>query len=158
MDKDGVLVYRNPVGQPVAVPDDVVIDAERPYRAYLLRRQGMTWEDIAALEEYPSASAASHDVSVYLNGAAQLVTDRSRQSALLIELGRLDALLNSVWKMAMAGNLAAVNAAHSIVVTRLKTLKLDSVEAVDDQQSIGSSVVIDSNDYTGGLRRASQSG
>ena len=52
-----VLVFRNPDGTPVAVPEDVVNAAERAYRCHTRRIKGDSWDLIAAEEGYESVGA-----------------------------------------------------------------------------------------------------
>lgn len=123
-----VLVFRTAGNEPIAVPADVVTQVERAYRCHQDRIAGKSWAEIAEREKYPSAAAASADVSRYMAEAAALVLERTAKVMLALEVERLDALQTAVWAQAMVGHIPSVNAALSIIVQRSKLLKLDQPE------------------------------
>lgn len=143
-----VLVFRDVAGRPIAVPEDVVIESERPYRAYRLKRAGHNWEVIAMMENYPTWQAARADVKRYTEEGASLVADWRRQELLEMEVSRLDALQAAIWESAMKGNLPAVNSVVSIVVTRTKLLRLDE-DIRDDEKELEGRTVVVPNDEAG---------
>ena len=62
-----VLVFRQPeTGRPVAVPNEVVSEVERAYKAYQDKLTGKSWETIAVEGMWPSAQAAAREVQLYL--------------------------------------------------------------------------------------------
>lgn len=125
-----VLVFRTPVGKPVAVPREVAEAAERPLRAYSLRVMGYSWDRIAAMEGYPTPAAASRDVSIYINEGRALVSDFSRQQLVEIELSRLDAMQSGLWEDACKGNAGSVGMVLRIMDTRIRLLSLEPVQRV----------------------------
>ncbi|HEY5787697.1 MAG TPA: hypothetical protein VIT65_23275, partial [Microlunatus sp.] len=122
-DPDNVLVFRNPAGQPVAVPDDVVTEAERAYRCYMLNIGGKSWQEIAELENYPSAGAAKYDVDRYMEEARSLVVEASQQKMLVREVSRLDFLQDRIWPGVQAGSLAAVKEVRGIIMDRVRLIE-----------------------------------
>ena len=55
-----VQIFRDTTtGRPIAVPEDIVTEAEREYAAYKLHVQSKDWTTIAIALNYPSAAAAS---------------------------------------------------------------------------------------------------
>ena len=89
MCKDGedkkVLVFPGSE-RPVAVPEVIVLAAQRPYRAYKAHQSGKSWDEVAEQEKYPSAQSARADVRRYLTEGRALVTEWSRAEQLAIEL------------------------------------------------------------------------
>lgn len=120
-----VLVFRGPMGDPIAVPTEVVTEAERAFRCYQLRVGGLSWAEIATLELYPSAGAAMYDVNRYMAEAKALVVESSAREMLTLEVNRLDALQHALWANAMTGHVPSVTAALSIIVNRAKLIGLD---------------------------------
>ena len=154
MSDDNVMVFRGP-DRPVAVPEEVVLSAQREYRAYLAHQKGMSWAEVAEREKYPSADAARFDVRRYLTEGRALVTEWSRVEMLHIELARLDALQASIWDAAVGGKLPAVALARDLIMSRIKILKLD--EAVDEDETRARTVVVygDTDSYSAALEQAS---
>lgn len=121
-----VLVFRRPdTGRPVAVPDEVVLAAERPYRAYCARLTGMSWEAVALEEGYPSPRAAATEVNRYLEEGKELIAQASAGALISLELARMDALQAAVWPKAMAGNLAAIGISMNVIMNRVKIMGLE---------------------------------
>jgi hypothetical protein len=149
------LVFRGHDNRPVAVPHEVVIESERPYRAYSLALGGLNWEQVALQEGYPSANAARLDVKRYLDEGRSLVQDLTRKQLLERELSRLDLLQSAVWRKAMEGNLPAAGTALSIVRERIKLLRLDE-DIRDDDETLTGTVVVggDESTYTRQLEQA----
>lgn len=156
--EDEVLVMRNAEGRPVAVPHAVVMEADRPYRAYYLHLGGMTWEGIKDLEEYPTISAVKADIKRYLDEGRSLITEFSRAQLMERELARIDVLQAAVWEGAKSGHLPSVNTAHSLIMSRVKLLRLDEDVRDDAADVEGRTVVVPSDDdgYTAVLEAASK--
>lgn len=151
-----ILVFRNGIGQPIAVPLDVVTSAERAFRCYNRRLAGESWMTIAASEGYPTATSAAADVRRYTAEGAALVSESSKQEMLQLELSRLDALLGITWPMAMAGSLAAIDMARKIVVDQAKVAGLDPEKIAQESNTIGRTVVVHQEEggYVRSLRAA----
>lgn len=152
---DTVLVFRNGRNEPIAVPIEVVTAAERAFRCHQLRLSGMTWEEIAIAERYPTAAAASADVRRYMEEGAALVMERSASEMLVLEVQRLDALQHAIWDTAIAGSLPAVDMVRKIIVDRAKLVGLDAEKIASHNSQEGRTVVVHSGEsYTDDLRRA----
>lgn len=152
-----VLVFRNSVGQPVAVPEDVVAQGERPYRAYQLHIAGKSWAEIAREEQYADAGAAAYDVKRYIDEGKALVTTRTRRDQLQLEVARLDALQAIVWDQARTGHLPAIKEAVNIIMSRSKILGLAEMSE-DEAGSGGPTTVIipHGDDLTEHLKKAAE--
>ena len=158
-DTTNVLVFRNPVGEPIAVPDDVVTAAERAYRCWRARVGGKSWAVIAEEEHYPSPRAAKYDVDRYLEEARSLVVEKSAQDMLTLEVARLDELQRGVWPQAMNGHLPSATLVLNIIRIRADLLGLTGGAAVDPSSSGSRTVVVvgaDSPGYIASLQRASE--
>jgi hypothetical protein len=159
-DPDNVLVFRNPAGQPVAVPAQVVTEAERAYRCYMMNLGGKSWHEIAVLESYPSASAAKYDVDRYMEEARAMIVEASQQKMLVREVARLDYLQDRIWPGVQAGSLAAVQQARGIIMDRVKLIEavamLKHLEggASHNTVVIGSYATADKESYIGALAAA----
>jgi hypothetical protein len=126
-----VLVFRGPMNDPIVVPTAVATEAERAFRCYGLRVEGMSWAQIATAELYPSASAAMHDVKRYMEEAKALVTEHSQREQLTLEVNRLDALQHAVWANAMTGHVPSAAFAMNVVMNRAKLVGLDPDKMAD---------------------------
>lgn len=155
---DGVLVFRNPVGEPVAVPDSVVTEAERAYRCYKARIGGRSWEMIAAEERYPSAEAARRDVDRYMGEAKALVIEKSQQDMLVLEVARLDALQSSLWPNATSGHVPSAMGVLNIIKLRSQLVGLDPEKMANKAAELRTVVVEGSttSTYIQELQRASE--
>jgi len=129
-DTGNVLVFRNPTGAPVAVPQEVVAAAQAVYKAYLDKVAGMSWDLVAFNHHYPTAAAARSDVERYIKEGAALVTDQSRQIVMELEVARLDALQIALWNHAMEGSVPAVSEVRQIIKTRA-----DLVRSMDEKDA-----------------------
>lgn len=149
-----VLVFRHPgTDRPVAVPSAVVEISERPYRAWMMRVAGSTWEEVAAVESYSSTAAAAADVKRYTDEGASLVADRTKRTMIEMELARLDVLQRALWDDATQGHVAAVTASLSVINTRIKLLGLAEIVAgIDDDVARPTTVIVPSDN--GGYREA----
>lgn len=152
-----VLVFRGPTGRPVAVPDEIVSEAEREYRAYTARLSGQSWAEIAVNEQWPSAEAAAAAVKRYLAEGKAVVGDLRRREALAMEMARLDALQSALWPQAMKGNVAHVGMALQVVNARVKLLGLE--QATEEEAGAAETVVVPSDEgYLAALQRAASGG
>ena len=131
-DTGTVLVFRNPDGTPVAVPEDVVNAAERAYRCHTRRIKGDSWDLIAAEEGYETVGAAQYDVARYLENGRALVVENSVRDMITLEVARLDALQSALWPAAMKGHVQSAMGAMNIIVNRAKLMGLDPDKLRDD--------------------------
>lgn len=145
-----VLVFRQPMtGRPIAVPDEIVTQVERAYRAYQSRLDGDSWEDIALNENWPTPQAAAAEVRKYLDEGKAVMAGFKRLEVLAIELARLDMLQKAVWTEAMKGKVPSVMAALAIHKTRVEILGLNQPS---EEDTTAPTVVIPSEDYIASLR------
>jgi hypothetical protein len=150
-----VLVFRNGAGDPIAVPTDVVTEAERAFRAHQLRVGGMTWAQVAEAEKYSSASACKYDVDRYMAEARSLVVESSAREMLTLEVTRLDALQHALWPAAMSGHVPSAALAMNIIVNRAKLVGLDPEKMMEEADKARTVVVpVDEDGYTAALQRA----
>lgn len=149
-----VLVYRNTVGDPIAVPEEVVTAAERAFRCYKERMAGKSWGEIALDEHYPSATAAKYDVGRYMDEASAMVVASTAKEMLSLEVARLDAVQNALWLSAMTGHVPSAALVVNIIINRAKLIGLDPerMGAAADQAR---TVVVPAHDdgYTASLKR-----
>ena len=117
---NNVLVFRNITGSPVAVPEEVVYDAERLYRVHKAWLGGKSWQDIADEEQYPSAGSARADYDRYMAEARSLVMEVSMQDAVTLAVAQLKALQSALWPAAMAGFPPAAREARNNIMDQLK--------------------------------------
>lgn len=152
-----VPIYRNPeTGRPVAVPEEIVSEAEREYRAYLLHQRGKTWHEIAMAESYldaqnnPSGSIAAAAVQRYLDEGRAVVANFTRAEVLATEVAVLRAMREAMWDGATVSkkptHVMAVLATHDRMV---KVFRLD--QADEDDMTV-QTVVVPSEDFIASLR------
>lgn len=151
-----VLVFRNAGNEPIAVPSDVVTEAQRAYRCHMLRVGGKSWSQIAEEEKYPSATACQADVTRYMAEAKALVVEASQRDMLTLEVARMDALQSALWPQAMAGHVPSATAVLSIIVNRSRLVGLDPEKMNDDAAQQLRTVVVPHEDegYVAALKRA----
>lgn len=150
-----VLVFRNNQGQPVAVPESIVNEAERPYRAYKALMTGKSWAEIAREEKYADAAAAHYDVERYIQEGKQLVTSRTRRDQLQLEVARLDNLQALAWPQVEQGHLPAMKFALDVISVRIKALGLAEMAADEGGDDGPTTVIIPGGDeYEAELRKA----
>jgi hypothetical protein len=159
-ESSNVLVFRNGAGDPVAVPTDVVTAAERAYRCYQARIGGMSWNEIARVEGYPTPAAARYDVDRYLSEGSALVVEKSQREMLTLEVYRMDALQHAVWPGAMAGHVPSATLAMNIVMNRAKLVGMDPDKMENRGDQVRTVVVVppDSAGYLAALQRAAEQG
>ena len=153
-DEPKVLVFRG--DRPVAVPESIVLEAQRPYRAYQLHLSGKSWDIVAAEEGYPNGDAARSEVRRYLTEGRALVSEWTRHEMLAIELARLDALQAACWDAAIGGKLPAIALARDLIISRIKVQRLDEVGDEGDVKA--RTVVVHGNEdnYVTTLERLSE--
>lgn len=153
-----VIVMRNPnTGRPVAVPDEIVSQAEREYRAFKMSRAGKDWHEIAIHEQYPSAQAAAAAVKRYLDEGAAVVADFRRTEAISMEVARLNALQSAFWDAAQAGDTKAGALVFNIIMGRVKLQKLDVLISEDEATQARTVVVASDDGYADSLREIAES-
>ena len=153
-----VLVFRNAQGQPVAVPNAVVKEAERPYRAYCLMIDGFSWSKIALQENYADGAAAAYDVKRYIDEGKALVTAHSRRDQLQLEVARLDNLQAIASPQVAQAHLPAMKFTLDVIMSRIKALGLAEMAADEGGNTGPSTVIIPSGeDYEAELRKAAGS-
>ena len=146
-----VLVFRG-VDRPIAVPKEIVLSAQKEYRAWEAHKSGKPWDVIAAEEDYPSAAAARQAVHRYLREGRALVTEWTRSEMLAVDVARIEALLSYTWPGAEAGKIPAIAMAHNLVMSHIKTLKLD--EVVDEDADKARTVIVMDDNYLDALEQA----
>lgn len=150
-----VLVFRGSNDAPVAVPEEVVVEAERAFRAYTLKRAGKSWHEIALSQDYPNAAAAAADVQRYLAEGRALVMADSAMAMLDLEMARLDALQSAHWDKAIDGNLAAADFCRKVITDRVRILGLDQSTVRDDAAKVRTIVVYgNGEEYVAALQQA----
>jgi hypothetical protein len=87
-----------------------------------LRREGLTWEQIAAEVGYSSPSGAS---DAYYRASSRVVRD-DIETIRQLENDRLDILFHSVWQKAIDGDHKAVETCLKVMTRRAKLLGLDA--------------------------------
>lgn len=156
-DTGNVLVFRNTVGEPIAVPEEVVTAAEQAYRCHRMRVDGYSWEQIAQVEHYPSAGAAKYDVDRYLDEGKALVVESSQREMLALEVARLDSLQLALWKKAMGGHVQSVNAIVNIVMNRARLVGMDANRPGEDANTPRTLVVpVDGEGFLQALQQAAE--
>lgn len=152
--KDNVVqMYRNPeTGRPVAVPDEIVAEAEREYRAYKAHCSGKTWRDIAIAEMYESADAAAAAVRRYLDEGRAVVQDFSRAEVVAAHLGRLMMLREAFWDEAMTEK--KVSAGMFLLSVEDRWVKAFGLDQPDAEDTTVQTVVVPSEDYIRELQMA----
>lgn len=152
-DDGDVLVFRGKGGTPVPVPEEVVHQANRPYRAYQAHSKGMNWFQIAQAEGYPTAAAARYDVRQWLTEAQALVSDFSRREMLMFSVDQINQLQAAVWEKALEGHLPSFDRALSSIMSKAKLLKLDETLDGDEEQGGPRTVVVQAEDFSDTLQK-----
>lgn len=115
-----VLVFRGATGTPVAVPEDVVVDAEQLYRVHKAWLGGKDWDTIAQEEGFPSPRAARAAYDRYMAEARSLVIEATMQDAVQLAVAQLKALQAALWPAAMAGFPPAAREVRNNIMDQLK--------------------------------------
>lgn len=149
-----VLVFRNGVGQPVAVPEQVVKEGERPFRAYQHQLAGYSWDEVAQIEGYVDGAAAKYDVEKYLEEGKRLVTQHTRKTQLELGVAQLNALQTAVWAQAMKGHLPSIKEARGLIMDRLKaTGALVTADETPEDEKPSTVIIPSTQDYEAELRK-----
>ena len=152
-----VQIFRNPeTGRPIAVPDEIVTEAEREYRAYKLHVQGLTWREIADREHYPNGGAASEAVKRYLDEGRAVVGSFRRPEVMAVEIAVLRAMRAALWDDATL--LRKPAAVMAILGTVDRMVKLFGLDTADEADVTVQTVVVPSEDYIEQLRLAAAQG
>jgi hypothetical protein len=152
-----VMVLHNGDGDPVAVPEDVVLHGDAMYRAYTARQMGKSWIAIAREEGYPSGHAIRSEVEAFLDEAATLVTQASKVRLLNDEVDRMDALQAAFWPQAMSGHVPSGQLVLAIVRYRSQLVGLEGAQiAPADHRTVV--VLADQEGYLRSLQRAAANG
>lgn len=152
---DQVLVFRGHDGHPVAVPLEIVREAERPLRAYELKQTGLSWREVALQENYPDGDAARRDVARYLKEGHSLVADFTKKELLELNVSRIETLIRACWGGALAGNPQLIGQAHGLIMSEVKLLRLDTDSGEDEGDGKGGTVIVPPDDegYSRALER-----
>lgn len=151
--KKVVSIYRNEeTGRPIAVPAEIVTEAEREYRAYQLHIGGMDWNEVALAEGYPSASAAAASVKRYLDEGRAVVQDFTRKEVIAAHVGRLMALRAAFWEEAITHK--KVSAGMFLLNIEDRWTKAFGLDVPDSEDTTVQTVVVPSEDYVEQLRLA----
>ena len=121
---DEVEVY-NGADRPVAVPAEIVLAAQREYRAYQDHQNGLSWAEIAEKENWPSAAAAQSAVRRYLAEGEVLVERWTKAEMLSIHIATLRRLKAKAMEGAMEGRLPAIAMVRDLIMDEIKLLRLD---------------------------------
>lgn len=130
--------------RPISVPADIVLAAQREYRAYLAHQSGEGWDTIAVREQWATPEAARAAVRRYLKEGGVLASNWTRAEMFAIEIARLNALQTAVWEGAMEGKIPAVAMARQIIRDRIELLGLD--QETDDAGLKARTVVVYAED------------
>lgn len=93
-------------------------------KAYKLKAQGYSLWEIAE-ECQVTEAVASHLINEQLTEAAALVSEGAKRTMLTMEIDRLDQMQKSIWRLAVSGDLAAVDRVVKIIQTRARLLGLE---------------------------------
>lgn len=149
-----VLMFRNPETQrPVAVPQELVAEHERAYKAYTEHLDGKSWDLIAAEGGWPNARACATEVKSYLAEGKAMLGDWKRAELKEMAWNRYEALLSYVMPEAKKGKVQPVLAAMAINREMIKLANLDLPDA-DGGEGVPT-VVVPSDEYIASLKQAS---
>lgn len=106
----------------MANQDRAISALDKQKKALELRKAGVSYESIASVLGYKSASGAHRAVGAALKKTLQEPADDLRN----LELERLDKLLSGLWSRASGGNEYAVDRILKIMERRARLLGLDA--------------------------------
>lgn len=120
-----VTVMRDPSTEaPIAIPAEIVAEADRVYKAYQDNLEGKTWTAIyleargtANAWESPQAIAAT--VQSYLDRGRIVWGDFTANEMLAVKIAQLDLLLSKIMGKAMSGTMTAVSEARQIITKQI---------------------------------------
>lgn len=150
---DETMVVRGADGRPAAVPDEVISEHERDWRAYKMHRAGKDWEEIARKELYESAAAAAASVKRYLDGGRAIMQEMTRAEIVADHVSRLQWMRSKLEAGIEAGKPASIMAGLAIEDRWVKAFGIDQQ---DEEGGAGANtVVVPSEEYLEYLRHAS---
>lgn len=154
------LVIRNPeTNGPIAVPNEVIAEAERPYQAYLAHRAGMDWDAIAEVYEWPSGLAVASAVKRYLNEGKAIWGEHTRTEAIAMELARYNRAQLAIWDGVEKGDIPSIMAFATISRLRISITHMDEREAGDmGNEPMPTTVVVGSAEYAAQLQAIAEGG
>lgn len=100
--------------------------AETALKAYRMKQAGSSLWDIAE-ECQVAETAVGGMINEQLREAALLLDEGTKRTLLALEVDRLDALQKSIWRLAMSGDLPAIDRALRIIQQRAKLLGLEDI-------------------------------
>lgn len=105
-----------------------IVGFERAARVLELRKTGMSFTRIARATGYTKAGAYGA-----FRRALLAIVQEPAEEVRVLEVARLDALLESLWATAIAGDLRAVDRVLAVMTRRASLLGLDAPQRVDIQ-------------------------
>lgn len=156
-----VQIYRNPeTDRPIAVPEDIVTEAEREYRAYKSSLRGKSWQQIAEEESYldergvPRGSIASAAVKRYLDEGRAVVANYTRAEVLATEVAVIREIRSAMWEGATTGR----KPSHAMVVlaTHDRMMKAFRLDQADEDDVTVQTVVVPSEEFIAALREQTE--
>jgi hypothetical protein len=93
-------------------------------KAYKLRLQGRSLWDVSEECQVPERAIGSM-INDHLYEAAQLIGEGARRELLALEVDRLDQLQSGIWRLAMSGDLPAIDRVIKIIHERASLLNLN---------------------------------
>ena len=130
--------------------------AEAAREVWLMRQQGKSNEEISEELSLPPAQVANI-VSSTLAKASNDLDGQTRHELLSMELSRLDALQQSLWQAALAGDTRSVDTVLKIIDKRTKLLGLE--QQTETQATVQTVVVTGNQDsYLEALRTIASGG
>ena len=123
-------------------------------QAYELRQQGLSWWEVAERIGI-SETMAMKRVDEAISMASQLVDEYTKQTMLVMEVSRLDALQYAYWGDAVEGDVRAAEFVLKVAAQRAKLLGLDNLQQA--AQTVNTVIVQGtSSEYIEALRGASK--
>jgi hypothetical protein len=105
---------------------------DRKLRALELRKRAMTYPEMARELGYAGPSGAYQAVI----GALRETLREPAEQVRTLELERLDAMLEAVWRAALSGDLKAIDAVLKLMDRRSRYLGLDAPQRVDIEAKV----------------------
>jgi hypothetical protein len=163
-----VIAFRGSDGQPVVVPSEIAAVADLPYRCYLHKRAGMSWQNIAELENIcgpitgkPSGQQAQKTVERYLDEGAALITDWSRKALMNMQMDRYECIIAAHWAAMQKGSIASAGIVMNAMreqnhLTRIDQPVLGNEDAMTNSKTV---VINDAGEgYSAALQKAAGKG
>lgn len=147
------VVVRGPDDRPVAVPDEIIEEAERDFRAFQKWNAGKTWEQVAAEEMYDSADAAAAAVKRYLAEGRAVIRDMTRQEMLAAYIARLNGYRAALAAGIQSGKPQAITAVLAVEDRWVKAFGFDQPDAEDHGVQ---TVVVPHDGYLESLQAAAE--